>query len=212
MVEGAPEVGRRNGDYALARKIRLGTIDTPRHDRRRWDLEGELVVHISIVSLVAQRVPMSFVHNNMYIFAGGDRGPCLRREDILDEFHFQHAHRSRNGSRRVHFSGSAVREARRAQHLEDLAALRFAQGPGRSRPGLPLPGLRPPATVERGARDPEGLARRAHPHCARPSFWPRSRALPVPEAQPQQPRNFSLDIDDDARLAVSSREASTVMI
>ena len=44
--------------------------------------------------------------------------------------------------RRVHFRGSAVREARRAQHTEDLRPLRRVQSPGRSRPGLPLPGLR----------------------------------------------------------------------
>ena len=47
----------------------------------------------------------------------------------------------------------------------------------------------------RGPRTPRSRPR------ARPSFWPRSRALPVPEAQPQQPRYFSLDLDHDVRLA-----------
>ena len=103
--------------------------------------------------------------------------------------------------RRVHFRGSAVREARRTQHLEDLAVLRFAQGPGRSRPGLPLPGLRPPATVERGVRDPQGRARRAHAHVPGQAFGRAQELFPVPEAQPQQPRYFSLDLDHDARLA-----------
>ena len=55
--------------------------------------------------------------------------------------------------RRVHLRGSAVREARRAQHVEDLAALRLAQRPGRPGTGLPLPGRRrSPAAVRRTSR------------------------------------------------------------
>ena len=91
---------------------------------------------------------------------------------------------------RVHFRGSAVRETRRAQHVEDLRPLRRVQGPGGSRPGLPLPGLRPPATVERGARDPEGLARRAYAHVPGQASGRAQERFPSPGLTPSSPATF----------------------
>ena len=72
---------------------------------------------------------------------------------------------------------------------------------GASRPGLPLPGLRPPATVERGAREPEGLARRAHAHVPGQAFGRAQERFPSPRLNPSSPATFPWDLDHDARLA-----------
>ena len=92
--------------------------------------------------------------------------------------------------RRVH-CGSAVREARRAQHLEHLRPLRFAQGPGRRRPGLPLPGLlRPPATVVRRVRNPQRLARGSHAHVPGKLSGRAQEDFPSPRLNPSSPDTF----------------------
>ena len=105
--------------------------------------------------------------------------------------------------------GRAVGEARRAQHTEDLRPLRFAQGPGGSRPGPPPPGLRPPATVERGARDPEGLARRAYAHVPGQASGRAQERFPSPGLTPSSPATFPWTSMMMRALRSSSRSRAT---
>ena len=49
-----------------------------------------------------------------------------------------------------HFAGGSIDEAWRAEDLENALSLRIAEGPGRRRTGLLVPGSRPLAAVERG--------------------------------------------------------------
>ena len=93
--------------------------------------------------------------------------------------------------RRVHHRGSAVREARRAEHVEDFATLRLDQRPGRLGPGLPLPGLaRLPATAERGARNARGRARHLHVHLPGQLCGRGQEDFPSPRLTPGSPDTF----------------------
>ena len=80
---------------------------------------------------------------------------------------------------------------RRAWHAKDRRPLRRLQGPGRSQPGLSLSGLKPPATVERGAHDPKSRTLRAHTRAPIQGYGCAHECFPFQAPTPGSPATLS---------------------
>ena len=116
----------------------------------------------------------------------GGWGPALPDRLVLGQDPVHRALRTEtpSSSSVAYTSAGARREARRAQHLEDLVALR-SQGPGRSRPGLQT-GLGDGRTWRARARGPRTSA---HAHVPGQAFG-REELFPSPSSTPAAPQLF----------------------
>ena len=75
-----------------------------------------------------------------------------------------------------------------------------------------MPGRWPPTTIERGSGDPERIARGLYAYVRGQRLGRLHEFRPVLEAQSQQPCNFSLDVDDQARLLEFLLQASVLAL
>ena len=88
------------------------------------------------------------------------------------------------------FARRAVDEARGGEHVEDALALGIAQCPGGALAGLPGPGSGPSATVEGGACQAQGPARRCHADLLGQRSGGHQQFFPSSRFHPSSPATF----------------------